>query len=73
MNIGDRVKVVRIDDYTRQCCEADGTPTGIGMVGIVEEVRYNPNMHRTEVIALMEGDLYIWEPWNLSVIKEPGP
>ena len=72
MNIGDRVKVVRIDDYTRQCCEADGTPTGIGMVGIVEEVRYNPNMHRTEVIALMEGNYYIWEPWNLSVIKEPG-
>ena len=69
MKVGDRVKVVRIDDYTRECCEAQGLPTGIGKIGIVEEVRYNPNMHQTEVIVLMEGDYYIWEPWNLTVIK----
>ena len=69
MKPGDRVKVVRIDDYTRKCCEAEGIRTGIGMVGIVEEVRYNANMHWTEVIVLSEGGRYIWEPWNLALVK----
>ena len=69
MNVGDRVKVTRLDQYTMDCIVATGAQSPIGMVGIVEEVRYNPNMHLTEVIALMEGNYYIWEPWNLTVIK----
>lgn len=69
MEVGDKVKVTRIDQYTANMYAIDGTRSPIGMVGIVEEVRYNPNMHRTEVIALMEGNYYIWEPWNLAPVK----
>lgn len=42
------------------------------MTGIVTDIRYNHNMHQWDVIVYMEGSEYIWEPWNLSVIKEPG-
>lgn len=72
MNIGDRVKVVRIDDYTRDVCLATNTPTSIGKVGVITEIQYNHHMHQWDVYVEMEGSEYIWEPWNLSVIKEPG-
>lgn len=72
MNVGDRVKVTRVDQYTMACIKATGGRSPIGMVGVVTEIQYNPWIHQIEVTALMEGHLYIWEPWNLSVIKEPG-
>ena len=68
MKVGDRVKVVRIDDYTRQVCEGTGCKTSIGLVGTIEEIRYNHNMHQDEVIVSAEGNSWIFEPWNLMVI-----
>lgn len=67
MEIGDRVKVVRISDYDRMVYECDGdwAHVPLGMVGIITEKYYNPNMHRTEVIVECEGNKYIFEPWNL--------
>ena len=69
MKVGDRVKVVRIDDYTRDVCKAQNLSLPIGMVGIVEEIYYNPNMHRTEVVVNHSGDKYIWDEWNLSLTR----
>ena len=72
MNVGDRVKVTRLDQYTMDCIVAAGVRSPIGMSGVVVDIRYNHNMHQWEVIVDMEGSEFIWEPWNLSVIKEPG-
>ena len=69
MEIGDRVKVTRIDDYTASIYKIDNTPSPLGMIGVVVEMRYNPNMHRQEVVVLTEGMKCVWEPWNLTVIK----
>ena len=63
------MKVVRIDDYTKHVCEWTGSPTQIGLVGTIEEIRYNQNMHREEVIVFAEGNSWIFEPWNLTVIN----
>ena len=68
MKPGDKVKVVRIDDYTKEVCETLNAPTHIGMVGTIEEIRYNKNMSRTEVIVNHNGEHYIWEPWNLMLV-----
>lgn len=68
MKPGDRVKVVRIDDYTRKVCEGTGAPTSIGLVGTIEEIRYNRNMRQQEVIVFAEGCHWIFEPWNLMVL-----
>lgn len=68
--VGDRVKVVRIgkhlsDLIESQCRLGHISVSPVGKVGVVTEVVYNHNMHRTEVTVLSEGDLWIWEPWNL--------
>lgn len=70
MEIGDRVKVVRVDDYTRDVCAALGVRTSIGLVGIVTEMYYNKNMSRNEVVVDVSGDLHLFEPWQLSVIRK---
>lgn len=72
MNVGDRVKVTRMDRYTMDCIVSAGVRSPIGMVGVVLDIRYNHNMHQWDVVVGMEGSEFIWEPWNLSVIKEPG-
>lgn len=69
MKPGDHVKVTRLDQYTMDCIEATGGRSPIGMVGVVVDIRYNHNMHQWEVIVDMEGSEFIWEPWNLTVIK----
>ena len=70
MKPGDRVKVVRIDDYTAAVCKEQNTPLPIGMVGTVEEIKYNAQMHKTEVVVNHSGDRYIWEPWNLMLVAQ---
>lgn len=70
IRVGDRVKVVRIDKYLSdliesQCRLGHVSVSPVGKVGVVTEVVYNHNMHRTEVTVRSEGDLWIWEPWNL--------
>ena len=68
MEIGDKVKVVRIDDYTRSILEVDNHPLPIGMVGEIVDKYYNHNMKRMEVIVDHQGDRYIWEEWNLFIL-----
>lgn len=68
MEIGDRVKVVRIDDYTRDVCEAQGARTSIGLIGIVVDKYYNHNMRQFEVIIEGEGNRWIFEEWQLMKI-----
>lgn len=70
MKVGDKVKVVRIDNYTREYLEAENIPLPIGKVGIVQQVEYNPNMHQTEITVNHQGDLYIWEEWNLALVAK---
>lgn len=70
IRVGDRVKVVRIDKYLSdliesQCRLGHISVSPVGKVGIVTEVVYNHNMHRTEVTVRSEGSLWIFEPWNL--------
>jgi len=68
MEIGDRVKVVRIDAYTRYVYAAEGIPNPVGEIGIVTEMRYNHNMKIFEVSVLIEGTEYIFERWQLMKI-----
>ena len=70
MEIGDRVKVVRIDDYTRSVFECNKTPLPIGMVGTIEEMYYNHAMHQTQVVVNIAGVGYIYEPWELALVAE---
>ena len=72
MEPGDRVKVVRLDEYTLDVYRANGQPTPIGTVGTVEEVYYNKNMRRMEVVVRAEGCSWIYEPWNLMIVERHG-
>ena len=70
IRVGDRVKVVRVSDYLSGLIESQNrrghvSVSPVGKVGVVTEVVYNPNMHRTEVTVRSEGSLWIFEPWNL--------
>ena len=70
IQVGDRVKVVRIDKHLSdliesQCRLGHVSVSPVGKVGVVTEVVYNHNMHRTEVTVRSEGSLWIFEPWNL--------
>lgn len=68
--VGDRVKVVRISGYLSGLIEGQNrlghvSVSPVGKVGVVTEVVYNHNMHRTEVTVRSEGSLWVFEPWNL--------
>ena len=68
MKAGDRVKVVRVDDYSEQIRELYNARSPLGMVGVVEEIYYNPNMHREEVVIAAEGSKWIFEPRDLMKV-----
>lgn len=68
MTIGDRVKVVRIDEYTKEVCETLGCRTSLGLVGVVAGKYYNHNMRQTEVVVEAEGSQWIFEEWQLMKV-----
>ena len=70
MEIGDRVKVVRIHEDVFDIIRANNAPSPIGMTGIIVEKYYNKNMHREEVLVKVDGTghTWLWEPWNLALI-----
>ena len=70
MEIGDKVKVIRLDEYTLDVIRANDAPSPIGMIGTIIEKYYNNNMHREEVVVEEDGsgNKWVWEPWNLAVI-----
>jgi|GEM_PF-5685393 hypothetical protein len=70
MEIGDRVKVARLDQYTLDVIMATNAKSPIGMTGTIIEKYYNHNMRRDEVVVEADGtwDKWLWTPWNLDII-----
>jgi len=46
MEIGDRVKVVKISDYMKMLYQKDSTGCPLGKTGVITKKDYNPNMAR---------------------------
>ena len=60
MEVGDRVRVARVDDYTAMVLKSTNTPSPVGKTGVVRDKQYNPNMARygmgNEVYVRMDGE-----------------
>ena len=74
MKSGERIKVVRTDEYSEQVRKAQYIKSPIGMTGTVVEVKYNPNMGRVEVFARMDGvdgpnSCHLWNENEVETIK----
>ena len=74
MKSGERIKVVRTDEYSEQVRKAQNIKSPVGMTGTVVEVRYNPNMGCVEVLARMDGvdgpnSCHLWNENEVEAIK----
>ena len=74
MKPGDRIKVVRSDEYSEQVRKAQDIQSPIGMTGTVIEVGYNSNMGRVEVYARMDNmdgpySCHLWFENEVEAIK----
>lgn len=74
MKPGDRIKVVRSDEYSEQVRKAQNIQSPVGMIGTVIEVGYNRIMGRVEVYARIDGvdvpnSCHLWFENEVEAIK----
>lgn len=74
MKAGDRIKVVRTDEYSEHVRRVLGGQSPVGMTGTVIKVRYNGSMGRNEVYARIDGrdddnSCHLFDERDLEVIN----